>query len=196
MTRRLTFTKLAATGLCAGLMFAACGSSGGSSASSSEGKKYVAAMLAAKGSNSITKDLNPTQAKCLAEGLIDAVGVDTLKKAGVTPQEFAGNGADTKLKGKVSKSQASDVADLILKNKCFDFIDVVAKQSSGSAFGKLSKDKQRCFYTKMFSLPAVRDALIADLTGGKSDLGSALGNQSEIFTILGQCKIDPKDVSG
>jgi len=191
MTRRLTMI-----GICAALLFAACSSSSSGSASSGEGKKYVDAMLADKSNNDLTKDLSSAQAKCLAQGLVNIVGVDTLKKAGVTPSDFAGDGADSKLKGKISKDQAGQVADLILKDKCFDFVAVLSKQTSDSAFGKLSKDKQRCFYQKMFSLPAVRDALVAELTGGKSNISNALGNQSEIFTILGQCKIDPKDISG
>ena len=191
MTRRLTMI-----GLCAALLFAACSSSSNNGASSSEGKKYVNAMLAAKGKNDLTKDLTNDQAKCLADGLVNIVGVDTLKKAKVSPADFAGSGADSKLKGKISKDQAGQVADLILKNKCFDFVDEISKQNTDSTFAKLSKTKQRCFYEKMFALPAVRTALIADLTGGNSNIGNALGGQSQLFTILGQCGINPNDVSG
>src|SRR3954470_9900058 len=116
MTRRLM-----TIGLCAAMLFAACSSDSSSNgASSAEGKKYVDAMMSAKGADSLRKDLSESQARCLATNMVDIVGVDTPKAAKVSPSDFAGNNADTKLKGKVSKDKANQIADLILKNKCFD----------------------------------------------------------------------------
>ena len=70
-------------------VLAACGSSGGSSSSGS-GAYVDAAMKSYDDASSSVKDtFSRSQARCLIQGIVDAVGVDKLKSHGVQPERPA-----------------------------------------------------------------------------------------------------------
>src|SRR5689334_16709973 len=111
MTRRLTLI-----GLCAAMLFAACSSSSSSNgASSAEGKKYVAAMVAGFKKDKANDPSNPLttdQATCLSKGMVDAIGVDKLKKAGVTTESLNSDTGLNSMGKKLNKTEATAIANL------------------------------------------------------------------------------------
>ena len=177
-------------------LLAACGSSG---SSASAGQPYVdAAMKSYDNGSSKTKDgFNRTQAKCAITAMVDAVGPDTLKAKGITPQDFAAKDGPFKAAGaKLSPVQAEKVAGVITNGKCFNFVDLVMKQAgSSSAFGKMPKAKVRCFFEKVLSKTEVKKAIAGSLIGTGSDtsnaVSKALGSSSETFKIFSDCGISP-----
>ena len=72
--------------------------------------------------------------------------------------------------------------------------------SSGSnPFGKLTKTQVRCFFNELLQESAVKDALTASILGEESSnsaLQNAFGNQSKLFSILGDCNIRPNQLQG
>jgi hypothetical protein len=175
------------------LLLVACGSGGGNGASSAKGKQYVDALVKDKSSNGLTSELTTTQARCFAGKIVDAVGVDTLEKAGITPANVASAKGLDALSGKVTKDQANKVVDALLSNTCFDFGAVIRKQTPSLA--KLSTDKVDCLFKNLFDLPAARAELANLLITGKDpNFDKAFGGTSELFTILGKCKISEQEL--
>lgn len=182
-------------------VLAACGSSSGSS--SSGGSAYVdAAMKSYDSAPASTKAfMNKSEARCLVSGMIDIIGVDSLEKANVKPEDLS-KSSDSPFKalGKdMTPAKATAVAGLITDGKCFDFTDAVIKQS-GNTFGKLSKEKVRCFFEAILKESAVKTALADSILGKGGDtsaaISSAFSNQSKLFSLLGDCKISPSELSG
>lgn len=196
------FTTMVALALTVTLV-AACGSSGGGSASSGEGQKYVDAIMKNFDKSSSAKDVfTRSQAQCLATGMVNAIGVDTLKSSGVTPDEVGGASDPFKAVGKkLSEQQAKDVVDVITGGKCFNFTDLVlkqVKQSGGSnPFGKLSQDKVKCFFGKLLDNSAFKTAMVNSILGRDSSsdaFSKAFSNQSSVFSILSDCNIRPSEI--
>ena len=185
-------------------LLAACGSSGSSTSGSSgsAGQPYVdAAMKSYDNGSSKTKDgFTRPQAKCAITAMVDAVGVDTLKAKGITPQDFAAKDGPFKAAGaKLSPVQAEKVAGVITNGKCFNFVDLVMKQAgTSSSFGKLPKAKVRCFFEKVLSKAEVKKAIASSLVGTSSKtskaVSDALSSNSETFKIFSDCGISPNSM--
>jgi hypothetical protein len=182
-------------------MLAACGSSS-SSSSSGKGGEYVDAMMKSYDtSNSGVKDvLDQKQAKCIAEGTVDAVGADTLESAGLSPSDVSKGDAFSTIGKKLSVAQAKDLVEVFTNGKCFSFSDLVIKEASAgsnNAFGKLSKTKVRCLFDKLLAEQAFKDAMVNSMLGRASSsdaFSKAFGDQSKLFTILSDCKIQPSEL--
>jgi hypothetical protein len=180
----------------AAIVVGACGGSGGG-ASSGKGKEYVDALVANRSDNDFTKSLTESQTRCLATKMVDAVGVGTLEKAGITPKNIAQDKGLNKLEGKVTKDQANEIVDALLSGDCFDFADLVVKQSGDSSLKKLSKTQLNCLFKNMFDLPGVRDELANSLIGGKDpSFQKAFGNSTQLFAIFSKCKISLNQLQG
>ena len=143
------------------------------------------------------------QAECVAKGVVDEVGVDTLKAAGVTPADFAESGGPFKAAGnKLSRKQAEGVVSVITDGKCFDFTDLVTKAaSSGSAaFGKLAKDKVRCLFDNLLKGKAFKQAMVDSILGrssGSSDaFAKAFSGDAGTFAVFSKCNIKPSELRG
>ena len=199
---RRSLTLLASLSLA--VVLVACGSS--SSSSSGKGQQYVDAMMKSyDNSSGSTKNVfTRSQAECVAQGVVDAVGVDTLEKAGISPDDLAkSSGSPFNTIGKdLTTQQAKDVVSVITDGKCFNFTDLVMKaatKSNNTAFGKLGETKTRCLFDKLLANSAFKQAM-ADSILGKSSSSSAFSNafkdQSEVFKIFGECNIKPSEVSG
>ena len=183
----------------------ACGSSG--SSSGGKGQEYVDAMMKSyDASSSSTKDVfTRSQAQCLSEGVVDAVGADTLQKAGIAPDDVAksGNNPFKEIGKSLNDQQAQDLVAVITDGSCFDFTDLVIKQaeqgSGSNPFSKLSKTQTRCLFEKLLANKAFKQAM-ADSILGKSSSSSAFsqafGSQSEVVSIFGKCNISPSEISG
>lgn len=73
---------------------------------------YVEALMAnllEDGDSPITED----EGECIAEGVVEEIGVDTLQEEGVTPEAFAEDGPGA-LGGTMSDDQADAMADIFL----------------------------------------------------------------------------------
>lgn len=184
-------------------VLAACGSSGGSSSSGS-GAYVDAAMKSYDDASSSVKDtFSRSQARCLIQGIVDAVGVDTLKSHGVQPSDLQKQTSPFKSISKdLTQAQAEEVASVITDGKCFNFADIVVKQVSQSGsnpFGQLTKTQIRCFFNELLKESAVKKALASSILGQESSssaLQNAFGNQSKLFSIFGDCKIRPNQITG
>jgi hypothetical protein len=186
---------------------AACGSSGSGSSgggSSSEKNAYVDAAMEgyAKAPASVKSTMSESQARCLVSGMVDIVGVDRLSEANIKPGDLKSGDSPFATIGKdITPAQATAVAALITKGKCFNFTDVVIAQMKGTSnpFGNLSETQVRCFFDAILKDKAVRQALADSILGkdsSSSALSSAFSNQSKLFSILGDCKISPSQLTG
>ena len=183
-------------------VLAACGSSG--SSSSGSGAYVDAAMKSYDDASSSVKDtFTRSQARCLIQGIVDAVGVDNLKSHGVQPGDLQKQTSPFKSISKdLTQAQAEEVAAVITDGKCFNFADIVVKQVSRSGsnpFGQLTKTQIRCFFNELLKEDAVKKALASSILGQESSnsaLQNAFGNQSKLFTIFGDCKIRPNQITG
>lgn len=197
---RRSLTLLASLSLA--VVLVACGSS--SSSSSDKGQQYVDAMMKSyDNSSGSTKDVfSRSQAECVSQGVVDSVGVDTLEKAGVSPDELgkSNNGPFDTIGKELTDQQAQDLVAVITDGKCFDFTDLVMKQvqSGGSnPFSKLGEEKTRCLFDELLANEAFKQAMADSILGKSSSndaFSGAFKNQSEIFDILGKCDIKPSEI--
>jgi hypothetical protein len=186
-------------------VLAACGSSGGGGggASSGDGQKYVDAISAKMRAGASGKVFTKTQADCLANGMVDVIGVDKLNAAGLSPSKISSSSDSFKAVGqKLNADQATQLVDVIAGGKCFNFADLVIKsaESSGSnPFGKLGVAKTRCLFNKLLSGAAFKKAMVDSILGRSTDssaFSSAFGSNSSTFKIFADCGISPSQLNG
>ena len=174
------------------IVVAACGSSGGGAS-----KPYVDSLVASKDAfgGKAKFDVTDAEKRCLAQGMIDAIGVDALTKAGLTPANVGDAGAFKKVGPKLTRGQAEAVAAAIFDKGCVDMTTVLSKQlGAGSPFAKLSKAKATCLFDAMFKLKVFRDSIVDSILG-KSSAGNPFANDtSALFTLLGKCKINSSEL--
>ncbi len=119
MTRRLM-----ALGVCALVALAACGGSSSKDSQTADGKKYVDALIASynkeKAAGGAGVPYTDTQIKCLSEKLVDAIGVDTLEKNGITPPKAGGNVGIEKLGKKLPVDTRVKIGQAFLDRGCYD----------------------------------------------------------------------------
>jgi hypothetical protein len=181
---------LAATCIAA-LTLAACGSGSGSGAVTlnAEEKTYVDAMMTSFEKDSSTP-FTSSQAQCLAERTVKAIGVDALKKAGVTPENINGDSGGL---DKLDAASATKLTDLMFGGECFNFGDLMVKAMNAQGGGKIPDDKAKCLGDKMGSNSAFRKAMTESMTGNTTvDPMAALG---DIFKLLSDCKISLSDLT-
>jgi hypothetical protein len=183
-------------------LLAACGSSGGAS-SSGQGKEYSDAIATQLRKGDSGDVFSKSQANCLASKMVDVIGVDKLKSAGLTPSKISSTNDSFKAVGqKLSPSEANDLVDVIAGGKCFNFVDLVTKsveKSGDDAFGKLGKTKVRCLFSKLLSGPAFRKAMVDSILGRSTDssaFSKAFGRNASTFKIFSDCGISPNQLQG
>ena len=164
--------------------------SGSSGASGSE-KDYIDALVASvQGDDSFPID--PDQAKCLATAMVKVIGVDTLVKAGVSPDDIA-SGNDIGTLTSLSEKQATAMANVIFDGKCLDFSKLMTDQLTQGLGGSLTATQVKCLADAMFGNDLFKKAAIDSMTGNTAvDMNSAFG---DIFSLLGKCKISLGDLS-
>jgi hypothetical protein len=185
------------------LVLAACGSSGGGgSASSGKGQEYVDAMMKNYDKNGKGSGFTRAQAKCVAEGMVDAVGVDKLESVG-TPDDLASGGNPFQTIGKkMTPAQADEVVGVLTDGRCFDFKALVVKQAKGDTsgtFAKLTGTQIECFFGELLDNKAFKQAMADSILGRDSSsdaFNKAFSDQSAVFKLLSDCKIKPSQLSG
>ncbi len=178
-----------------------CGSSGGSASSGDQA--YVDALMESYDSDGDNSGFTRTQAKCVAEGMVGSVGADKLGKAGVTPKKLAKSGGDNPFStiGKsLSRTEAEGLVSVLTDGKCFNFTDLVIEQASkGSSdtFAGIEPKKVRCLFDELLSNQAFKTAMVDSMLGREDSstaFENAFGDQSEIFSIMGKCKLKPNEI--
>ncbi len=189
--------------LAAVVVLAACGSSGsGAASSTTKGRAYVAAIMKNYDKSSAQDVFTRAQAECIAKGMVDAVGVDKLESAG-TPTQLSGTDNPFQSLGKkMTPAEANQVVNVLTDGRCFDFTKLVIKastQGANSPFTKLTEEQLTCFFGKVLAKRAFKQAMADSILGRDTSndaFTKAFSNQSEVFKILGDCKIKPSQLSG
>lgn len=189
-------------GMAAVVVLAACGSSGGAASSTDKGQAYVAAIMKNYDKSSAQDVFTRAQAECIAKGMVDAVGVDKLESVG-TPAQLSGSDNPFQQLGKqMTAAEAKEVVNVLTDGRCFDFTKLVIKSATrgaNSPFGKLTEAQIDCFFGKVLAKPAFKQAMADSILGRASSSDAftkAFSNQSEVFKILGDCKIKPSQLNG
>lgn len=187
-------TALVLTGL-AMLGLVACGddSGGGSSSGnlSAEEQEYVDAMMTSLKADD-SAPFSDDEGRCLAEGMVTAVGVDTLKEAGITPADIGGDG--NLVFGELPKEKTDALVSLFFDGKCFDFGKLIAAGMAQDPSVSLPTDKAECLGDKMSESEEFRQAFVASVTGDDSvDPFESVG---DIFQIFADCEIDLAELGG
>ena len=174
------------------VLFAACGSGsgGGAVTLNADEKAYVDSMMSSFEKDGSTP-FTTSQAQCLAERTVKAIGVDGFKKAGITPENI--NSDTTGGLDKLDAAAATKFADLIFGGKCFDFGELMVKAMNADSGGQIPADKAKCLGQKMAENQAFRKAFTEGMTGNTTvDPMSAF---SDIFKLLSDCKISLSDLT-
>lgn len=185
--------RILAIACTAALSLAACGSGSGSGAGAvtlnADEKAYVDSMMSSFEKDGSTP-FSTSQAQCLAERTVKAIGVDGFKKAGITPENINGTSGGL---DKLDPASAAKFTDLMFGGECFNFGDLMVKAMNAQSGGKIPTDKAKCLGDKMASNAAFRKAMTESMTGNTTvDPMSALG---DIFKLLSDCNISLSDLT-
>lgn len=159
----------------------------------SEGKKYVAAIVA----SSDTSTFTGSETNCIAEGAIDIIGVKAFQDAGVKPEDLASTGGDDLLPGFTpDETQADSIIDLMFT--CVDFGKTFADQMGGSAVS-IPTEKLHCVgdqleVNKTFRAYLLATMLSSDTTSTEPSSGDDA--QTAMLEIFTKCGVSLTDLAG
>lgn len=165
------------------LLGAACGDDdggggGGGDLSSAE-QEYVDAAMETFDPEE-AEPLTEDEARCMVTSMVDAVGVDTLEDAGLTPESFGE--ADSPFPEGLTEDQAEGVVDGM--EDCFDlsqlFLDGMAEDAS------LSDEDRECL-ADAFDGDTVHDLFVTMLSQGEEALQEDPEAMSAILELFSQC---------
>jgi hypothetical protein len=176
------------------LATAACGGGDG------DGKKaeYVDA-IAATFTNDESLSVSDDDAACLAEDMVDVIGVDRLEDAGVEPAEIAAdedNEEFQKVAEQLSEAEANELVDVIFDGDCVDFGAIMAESILADASGDISDEQATCIGDAFADNEAFKGAFAQSLLSGAEedpDLDAAMG---DIFEIFETCDVSLEDLAG
>ena len=162
---------------------------GGSSGDDALREEYVAAIT-----GSVQADGSPfdtEQATCLAEGMVDAIGVDTIQAAGVTPEDIAAPDSDSQfdtVAEDLTEEQATAVVDVIFGGECFSFGELLASQM-GEDGPEIDEEQASCIGDAFGENEAFKQAFVDALLTGEDnpEVAAAFG---DILSIFAECEVD------
>ncbi|MEN9646194.1 MAG: hypothetical protein RL238_2863 [Actinomycetota bacterium] len=174
---------------------AGCGddSSSGSGAGdlSAEEQEYVDAMMTSLQADD-TAPFTDEEGKCLAEGMITTIGVDTLKEAGITPESIGSDGDVTF--PNLAEDKSAKLVDLFFDGDCFDFGSLMATAIAQDPSVSIPIDKAECIGDKIADSDGFKEAFIASVTG--DDSADPFSSVGDIFQIFADCDVDLADLGG
>ena len=185
---------LAVAGLVMAL--AACGSSDGDGGAGGDGvitadeQPYVDAMVEAIGQDEATP-FTDAQATCLAEGMVNAIGVDEFERQGIEPADLTSDSAPPL--GEVSADKADALAKVVFGGGCLDFGELIAESMTQDTSFTLDKEKAQCLGDQMAKSSAFRKAFVQSITG--DDTADPF-SQINALKMLSDCGIDLGDLGG
>lgn len=191
-TTRIAFAiaSLALVGL------AACGDdsssgSGGGGDLTAEEQEYVDAMMTSLQADD-TAPFTDEEGRCIAEGMVTTVGVDTFKEAGITPESIAGDGDVTF--PNLPKEKSDKLVTLFFGGDCFDFGALMATAIAQDPSVSIPAEKAECIGDKMAESDGFKEAFIASVSG--DDSADPFESVGDIFQIFADCDVDLADLGG
>jgi hypothetical protein len=190
-----TTTRIGCAFACLALVgLVSCGddsSSGGGGDLTAEEQEYVDAMMTSLKADE-TAPFSDEEGQCLAEGMVKAVGVDSLKEAGITPADIGGDG--DVVFGDLPKEKTDQLVSLFFEGECFDFGALMASAIAQDPSVSIPGEKAECIGDKMSESDEFKQAFVASVTGDDSvDPFESVG---DIFQIFADCDIDLADLGG
>jgi hypothetical protein len=177
------------------VVFAACGSSGDAASKTTEGKKYVDALMKSYRGSAARHSIREPEARCLADAAIDAVGVTALKDAHIAPADLDhGSGFPTLADG-VGKGDAAAATTAMIDANCLNPGQVLLRTgvAKAKAFAKIPAPKIRCIFVKLGAAPGARQAFVDSLLGrteGDKEFTAAFRDKTKFLRAGTACKVD------
>lgn len=171
-------------------------SAGGSGESQSPaGQEYVDAMVEGATADT-TVDFTADEVRCMAESVVDAVGVTALQGAGITPAVVRAEG-DIDVSGVVTQAQAEQMADDVAD--CIDFARIVGDEMAGSDV-KFTEEQTNCIGDKIGASDLIREMFVQSFMGSATQASQpaaeALGTEVVGCIDFGQLIADAVATSG
>lgn len=193
---KTTTRIVAAVASLALLGLAACGddsSSGGSGGGdlTAEEQQYVDAMMTSLQADD-TAPFTEEEGRCIAEGMVTTVGVDTFKEAGITPESIEGDG-DVSFPN-LPKDKSDKLVALFFGGDCFDFGALMATAIAQDPSVSIPAEKAECIGDKMAESEGFKEAFIASVSG--DDSADPFESIGDIFQIFADCDVDLADLGG
>ena len=180
----------------------ACGSDGGGTTHGAS-KEYVDAMMRSYDSSDAKDVLTQKEMRCVAEGVVAAIGAGKLKDTGVTIEDVGKVDSNPfrPIGKKLSESEIEAVVSVITGGDCFNFTDLVIKQaSSGSSnpFEGVPEKKVRCLFDKLLDGTTFKDDMANSFLGrgGDDAFAKAFGDPSTIVPVMSACDLSASELPG
>ncbi|MEP6624323.1 MAG: hypothetical protein ABJC79_07755 [Acidimicrobiia bacterium] len=176
---------------------AACGSSGDAASQTTEGKKYVDALMKSYNASQAKKSITATEARCISEASIDELGVSTLKKAKTAPSDLDHGSGFATLAKNLSKSDVARASAAIVDANCLNPGEVLMRTgvAKAKAFAKIPEAKVRCIFVKLGTSSAARKAFADSLLGlaqGETEFSEAFRNKPKFLSAGADCGVAKK----
>ena len=170
-----------------GLLFA-CSSGDENDGSSPERQAYVDAFI--DGLENESSDSGQTLSKaentCIAEGLVDVVGVSALKEAGLTPENIADN-TNAELP-EVSDKQREELRELLFESGCVDMAKAIAGSFQGTLGAGTTDDQINCLAETLVENKDMQGFMVDGLLG-QEDEASATALSGILMSTATECGI-------
>jgi hypothetical protein len=175
----------------AGLLLGACAESADNDAQEDDGEAepYVEAMAASMMEEEDGPPLDETQANCFATGIVELVGVDALREAGVSPDEFAEAESFEDLDVDLPDDASAVVADALVECELVESLEGAITDTFDDELGfALSPEAAACL-TDRLDDQAVAEAFAATFIDGSGEqiqslLGSSVGACPDIASEI------------
>jgi hypothetical protein len=143
--------------------------------------EYTAAIAETMRADPAFASIPARDAQCAAKGVVDAVGLDTLHRLGLSPARIRAQKQLPPFAGNLNDAQANALTDALLR--CIDFGRVIATQIEINTSRKVTDAQVQCINAKVENNPAARKGIAAAYTGATKGRVDILGLASECFTL-------------
>jgi hypothetical protein len=150
--------------------------------------EYVDAIAAVIRADEAFSAVPPQDARCAANGVVAAVGIETLHELGISPDQIREERRLPAFEGNLDEEQAQGVAGALLD--CIDFGRVIGGQIATSVGQTLTEEQAQCINTRVEGDPGVRAAIASAYTGTPVE-GAA--PDLDVFALAAECL--PYDIS-
>jgi len=145
-----------------------------------EGRAYVDAMV--DGTASSAGGFSTDEVRCMAEEVVDEVGVDALQRAGISPATVRAAG-DIDVTGLLTEAEATTLAGRVAD--CIDWGEMVAAALDGQELG-ITAEQAHCIGDRIGDSDLIRDVFAQGFmgsgTGASPETARALG--AEVVTCI------------
>lgn len=170
-------------------------SAGSGESQTPAGQEYVDAMVEGATADNVS-GFSADELRCMAESVVDEVGVAALQGAGITPDVVRTQG-DINTSGVVTQAQAEAIADTVAD--CIDFSRAVSDAMAGSDV-KFTQEQANCIGDKIGASDFIRESFVQNFMGSTTppsqQAADALGTEVVGCIDFGQLIADALATSG